>query len=121
MASPYAAPKASVDRPVPGVPITWWRLLILAAIALATVFLPLLELYQTLVRFMSPDEALAIFTTGFVGIASTPWAIAGIACSVLVLFCIKPRKDIALLLAFLAVGYIILKASLGRDLIIIGP
>jgi hypothetical protein len=101
--------------------VTWARLLIIMAIALATFCLPQLELYETLVRFMSPDEALRILITGFVDIALTPWAIAGVACSVLVLFCIKPRKDVALLIAFLAISYLVLKAVLGRDLVIIGP
>jgi len=96
-------------------------MLALVAIAAATLALPQIELYDTLRRFMSHDEAIRIVTTGFLGIVSTPWAVIGFACAVVVILCMKPRKHVALLLAFLAVGYLALKGALGREGVMIGP
>jgi|RhiMethySRZTD1v2_1073278.scaffolds.fasta_scaffold1948498_1 hypothetical protein len=121
MPSPYVAPKANVDRRMPVTPVTWTRRFVLIAIASATLFLPQFELFDTLGRFMSADEALRILSAGFLGIASTPWAIAGIACSILVLFCARPRKDVAAVIGLLAVGYLVLKGVLGRDFVLVGP
>ena len=81
---------------------------VLVAIAVATIILPQVDLYRTLTRFMSKAEALDSLIRLLATIDSARYTIPGLACAVLVLMCMKPRRAVAVLLGLLAMAYVFL-------------
>jgi hypothetical protein len=121
MSTAHRSPTSGIARVSVGGTFPIGRLLLLVAIALATIALPFVQLYATLSRFMTRQETMAFLVDRLASILGTPWAVIGVACSALVLVCLRPHKIIAFALALLASLYPIAMGLLGRDLVFVGP
>ncbi len=121
MASTHLPPKAPVSdsgtvSAAPGRPRIN-RTVLLVTLAIVTLILPCLQLFVTVSRYTSYEEAVQLLPA----ILGTPWALGASVNAVLVIMCVKPSKAVSLVLAAFALTYALLIITMAGPLVSFGP